>query len=105
MYCKEINFVTDLGSKIECVTQQDKLKNSFLDLSVTELREISSTDFEEYSVTDLHHLFEAICFKLEDLENQKEDFIQKDLDTDYIEDNIYELDSLQYDVQSQIECL
>lgn len=84
-----------------CVTEQDRFKY----LSVTDLREISCVDLYEYIVTDLEQLFEVICFTLEDLENQKLDFISKDLCTDFIEDDIYEIEVLQYDVQSQIEYL
>lgn len=87
------------------MTDLIKKTSYFHKVDVTVLLEISSVDFDEYSVTDLCNLFDAICHKLEDLELQKEDFISKDLDTDYIEDNIYELESLQHDVQSQIELL
>lgn len=81
------------------VTYQDNFK----DLSVTDLHEISSSDFNKFNVTDLEHLFEAICFKLEQLEDKKNDYIDNDKDTDSIEDDIYELESLQYDVQTEIE--
>lgn len=77
----------------------DYIKN----LTVTDLEELSYIDYEDYSIKDLEILFEHISLTIDDLEI-KEDILSTDnIDTSDIEDNIYNLECLQYDVQNTIE--